>query len=71
MTLPNIKYPNFLECDDKNIFLNAPKTILAGVDFGGVSTDENLHIKVSGNDYLVRILFIYWAGKSTLYIKPL
>ena len=67
MTLPNIKYPNFLECEDKNIFLNAPKTILAGVDFGGVSTDANLHIEVSGNDDVVCILFIYWAEKQ-LYI---
>ena len=32
------------------IFLIALKTVLPGVDFGGVSTDENLHIKVSRND---------------------
>ena len=67
MTLPNIKYPNFLECDDKNIFLNAPKTILAGVDFGGVSTDENLHIKVSG----MIIWFVYYLSielENQLYI---
>ena len=41
------------------IFLIAPKHILPGVDFGGVLTDKKLHIKVSRNDDLVFILFIY------------
>ena len=40
------------------------------VDFGGVLTDGNLQITMSRTDDLVCLLFIYWAGKSTLYVTP-
>ena len=59
MNFPHIMNTNFITFQDIYIFLIAPQTVLPRVDFGVVSTDNDLHIKVTRNDDLICILFIY------------